>query len=49
MNLQSFIKKSWLLDGIHNAWVVKPSFNARGLGIYCTNKLKDIVNLDKIK
>lgn len=31
------------IDGVKNVWVVKPSYNARGLGIYCTNVLKDII------
>ena len=25
------------VDGTKNVWVVKPSFSARGLGIYCTD------------
>lgn len=32
-----------LIDGVANVWVVKPSFNARGLGVYCSNKIKDII------
>ena len=27
------------IDGIRNIWIVKPSYNARGVGIYCANKL----------
>jgi tubulin monoglycylase TTLL3/8 len=36
-----------LIDGVGNVWVVKPSFNARGLGVYCTNKIKDIIQPGK--
>ena len=32
------------IDGTKNVWVVKPSFSARGLGIYCTDKIKDIIH-----
>jgi hypothetical protein len=35
------------IDGASNVWVVKPSYNARGVGIYCTNKLKDIISQGK--
>jgi hypothetical protein len=31
------------VDGTQNVWVVKPSYSSRGLGIFCTNKFKDIV------
>ena len=41
--LQRLIPQYGMIDGIGNVWVVKPSFNARGLGVYCTNKLKDII------
>ena len=30
-----------------NVWVVKPSYNARGIGIYCTDKFRDIVHEGK--
>jgi tubulin monoglycylase TTLL3/8 len=26
---------------------VKPSYNSRGLGVYCTNRLKDIIQQGK--
>ena len=32
---------------MRNVWVVKPSYNARGIGIYCTDKFKDIVHEGK--
>jgi hypothetical protein len=32
-----------VIDGLANVWVVKPSYNARGVGVYCTNKIKDII------
>lgn len=35
------------IDGFQNTWVVKPSYNARGFGIYLTKKLKDIINIGK--
>ena len=35
------------IDGLANVWVVKPSFNARGLGVYCTNKMRDIIQPGK--
>lgn len=27
------------IDGVHNVWIVKPCYNARGFGIHCTNDL----------
>jgi Tubulin-tyrosine ligase family len=36
-----------LIDGVANVWVVKPSFNARGVGVYCANRLKDIIQPGK--
>jgi len=27
------------IDGVRNVWIVKPSYNARGLGIYCARNL----------
>ena len=33
-----------LIDGTKNVWIVKPSYNARGIGIYCTNKLSQITS-----
>jgi len=35
------------IDGSNNVWVVKPSYNARGLGIYLADKLDDIVQVGK--
>ena len=32
------------IDGYHNLWVVKPGYNARGVGIYVADKLKSIVH-----
>ena len=33
------------IDGTKNVWIVKPSFNSRGHGIYLTNNLKDIIQV----
>ena len=35
------------IDGSKNVWVVKPSYNARGIGIYCTDKFRDAVHEGK--
>ena len=35
------------IDGVSNIWVVKPSFNSRGLGIYLAKNIKDIIQLGK--
>lgn len=26
-------------DGVHNLWIVKPSYNARGFGIFCSRSI----------
>lgn len=31
------------VDGHHNCWIVKPSYNARGHGIFCSSSLKEIL------
>ena len=31
------------IDGTRNIWIVKPSYNARSLGIYCTRQLREIL------
>lgn len=31
------------IDGHHNMWIVKPSYNARGIGIYCSRDINEIV------
>lgn len=35
------------IDGVSNVWVVKPSYNSRGLGIYLAKNIKDIIQLGK--
>eukprot|EP00347_Sterkiella_histriomuscorum_P013320 403365167 len=45
--LQQILNQYKTIDGFSNVWVVKPSYNARGLGIYCANKLKDIIQQGK--
>jgi hypothetical protein len=45
--LMDFLPQYRTIDGVSNTWVVKPSYNARGVGIYLTKKLKDIMNLGK--
>ena len=42
-NLPQYAK----IDGMKNVWVVKPSYNARGIGIYCTDKFRDVVHEGK--
>ena len=29
------------IDGENNVWISKPSYNARGVGIFCFDQLKD--------
>jgi len=31
------------VNGTQNTWICKPSYNARGLGIFCFNKRQDII------
>jgi hypothetical protein len=31
------------IDGKHNLWIVKPSYNARGFGIFCSRDINDIM------
>lgn len=45
--LSRLIPQYAMIDGVANVWVVKPSFNARGVGVYCTNKLKEIIQQGK--
>lgn len=30
------------IDSYSNVWICKPSYNARGFGIYCFNNLRDL-------
>ena len=32
------------VDGIRNIWIVKPSYNARGFGIYLVDNVRDLVS-----
>lgn len=32
------------MNGSDNVWICKPSYNARGLGIFCFNQKEDIIN-----
>jgi hypothetical protein len=32
------------VDGTRNIWIVKPSYNARGFGIYCIDNCKELFN-----
>ena len=36
------------IDGANNIWIVKPSYTARGHGIYITDKMKDIIGNKKL-
>lgn len=31
------------IDGMRNIWIVKPSYNARGFGIYLVDTVKELV------
>ena len=31
------------IDGDRNIWISKPSYNARGVGIFCFNKASDVL------
>ena len=41
--LREILPQFRTMDGTHNLWIVKPSYTARGLGIYCTRAMKDII------
>ena len=43
LTLEKLLPQYRQIDGTHNIWIVKPSYNARGHGIYCTRQLKDIL------
>ena len=32
------------IDDSYNVWICKPSYNARGFGIFCFNNIKDLFN-----
>ena len=32
------------IDGTHNVWISKPSYNARGVGIYCFDRMNEAFN-----
>eukprot|EP00347_Sterkiella_histriomuscorum_P023613 403333992 len=45
LNNQDLIKihnDQFSIDGLNNIWIVKPSYNARGLGIYCVNDASEV-------
>ncbi|CDW71356.1 tubulin-tyrosine ligase family protein [Stylonychia lemnae] len=37
------------VDGVKNVWIVKPSYNARGLGIYCVDNCQDFLQNNQRK
>lgn len=45
--LSKLMPQYQIIDGCANVWVVKPSYNARGLGVYCSNRIKDIIQPGK--
>lgn len=47
MDCQSQLPQLSDIDGSYNMWIVKPSYNARGVGIYCTNQLSEILQSNK--
>jgi hypothetical protein len=42
-NLIGLFPQFGRIDGYHNMWIVKPSYNARGIGIYCSRDINEIV------
>jgi len=41
--LQKLFPQFDQIDGYNNLWIVKPSYNARGVGIYCSRDLNEII------
>ena len=35
------------IDGLRNIWIVKPSYNARGFGIYLIDSMKELTQSGK--
>jgi len=33
----------YVTDGLHNIWIVKPCYNARGFGVHCVDSTKEIL------
>lgn len=44
VDLLTEMTQSRQIDGVQNIWVVKPSYNSRGFGIYCTRQLAQILS-----
>ena len=47
LKLESVLHQYGSIDGQRNIWIVKPSYNARGIGIYCARQLNQIVSESK--
>lgn len=43
--LEKHLPQYSCVNGATNTWICKPSYNARGLGIFCINKRNDIINI----
>jgi glutathionylspermidine synthase len=42
--LKQKLQQYQAIDGCRNIWISKPSYNARGVGIFCFNQLKEAFN-----
>lgn len=42
--LKQHIHQYKAIDDVYNTWICKPSYNARGFGIFCFNSMKDLFN-----
>lgn len=42
--LKSRVNQYRSIDGVGNVWISKPSYNARGVGIFCFDQIKEAFN-----
>ncbi len=47
--LKTKLKQYKAIDGCRNIWISKPSYNSRGVGIFCFNQLKEAFNGNSYK
>lgn len=45
--LLKLVFPQYKIDGMRNIWIVKPSYNARGFGIYLVDTVKELVQSGK--